>query len=238
MVVENKVNSTKKTARFVGALFLIAMVASLVGGIGFLESVLGAPDYLTAVAENETQVMIGVLLELTNGVAVVGIGVLMFPFLRIQSENTARGYVAFRVLESAFICIAAVIPLSILTLSQAYVSAGAADASYFQTLGTLVIAERAHVADLLIPLFFSISALLLYYSLYRSKLVPRFISVWGLIAVVLIIILNLLLTLNLADIPMVFGLLLALPIMLNEIFLAIWLIVKGFDFTSVASESV
>lgn len=237
MTTKEKVNSTQKTAKFVGALFLIAMVASLVGGVGFLESVLGAADYLTAVSENETQVMIGVLLELTNGVAVVGIGVLMFPFLRMQNENTARGYVAFRVLESAFICVAAVIPLSIVTLSQAYVSAGPADASYFQTLGSLLIAERAHVADLLIPLFFSLSALLLYYSLYRSKLVPRFISVWGLIAVALIISLNLLLISDLAEITLTLGLVLALPIMLNEIFLAIWLIVKGFDLGVIAFDN-
>ena len=88
-----KVEASQKTVRAVGALFLIAMAASLVGGVGYLESLLGAPDYLTAVSENETQVMIGVLLELINGIAVVGIGVLMFPYLRIQNEGTARGYV-------------------------------------------------------------------------------------------------------------------------------------------------
>lgn len=233
-----KVKTSQRTARTVGALFLIAMAASLVGGVGYLESLLGAPDYITAVSENESQVMIGVLLELINGIAVVGIGVLMFPFLRIQNEGTARGYLAFRVLESVFICVAAIIPLSLVTLSQAYVSAGGAGAAYFEILGTLIIGARADVADLLIPAFFSLGALLLYYSLYRSRLVPRFLSVWGLIAAVLIIILNLVLISDLVEIPMAFGLLLALPIMLNEIFLGIWLIVKGFDVSAISSEFV
>ncbi len=114
--------------------------------------------------------------------------------------------------------------------------AGASDASNFLTVGTLSIAERASVADLLIPVFLSLGALLLYYSLYQSKLLPRFISVWGLIAAALILILNLLLTFNL-EVGTSIVLIFALPMISNEIFLAIWLIVKGFNPSAIASPS-
>ena len=63
-------DTNNRTAKIVGALFLVAMVASLLGG-GLVEAVVSASDYLVAMAENETQVTIGVLLELINGIAVV-----------------------------------------------------------------------------------------------------------------------------------------------------------------------
>ena len=221
-------NTSRKIAIIVGALFLIAMVTSLVGG-GLLESILGAPDYLIDVSANTTPVFIGIFLELINGTAVVGIGVMMFTILKQHNERVALGYVGFRIIESVFLTVAAILPLSLIALSQEYVKAGASDDSYFQTLGTLLIAARADVAGLLIPIFFSLGALLFYYLLYRSKLIPRFISVWGLIGVALI------LTLNLLDISFGIGMLLALPIISNEIFLGIWLIVKGFNPSAIAS---
>jgi hypothetical protein len=230
-----KVNSSKKTARVVGALFLTAMVTSLLGG-GLLESILTAPDYLVSVSANTTQVMTGMSLELINGIAVVGIAVMLFRILKQHNESIALGYVGFRIIESVFCVVSATIPLSLITLSQEYLKAGASDASYFQTLGTLLIALRADMAGLLIPVFFSSGALLFYYLLYQSKLIPRFISVWGFIGAVLVLTLNLLGTFGIST-GMILALLFALPIILNEIFLGIWLIGKGFNPTAMASES-
>jgi len=227
-------DSNKKVAIFAGALFLMAMVASLLGG-GLIDSILSAPDYLMAVSENEIQVIIGVLLELINAIAVVGIGVLMFPILKQHNESIAVGYLGIRIVEAVFCTVIVISPLSLITLSQEYLKASAADAAYYQTVGVLSIAERASVIGLLIPVFFSLGALLFYYLLYQSKLLPRFISVWGLIAAVLILILNLL-SLNF-EAGISIGLILALPIILNEIFLGIWLIVKGFNPSAIASGS-
>lgn len=223
-------NTNKKTARIVGVLFLTAMVTSLLGG-GLLESILNAPNYLINVSANTTQVLIGMFLELINGIAVVGIAVMLFPILKPHNESIALGYVSFRIIESVFCIVSAISPLSLITLSQEYLKAGASDASYFQTLGTLFITARAHLAGLLIPVFFCLGALLFYYLLYQSKLIPRFISVWGLVGVVLV------LTLNLLEIGISTGMILALPIILNEIFLGIWLIVKGFNPSTIASGS-
>ena len=226
-------NTKKRTARIVGVLFLTAMVTSLLGGI-WLESILNAPDYLTTVSANETQVTIGVILELINCAAVVGIAVMLFPILKKHSEALALGYVGIRVVEAAILTVAVISPLSLITLSQEYLTAGASDASYFQTLGTLLMAARAHLAGLVLAVFFSLGALLLYYLLYRSKLVPRFISVWGFIAVALLLTWNLL---EAFGISISAGMILALPIILNEIFLGIWLIVRGFNSSAIASES-
>jgi len=228
-------NYYRRTARVVGILFLTAMIGSLVGGVGFVEPSLTAPDFLTAVSENATQVTIGVILELINGVAVVGIGVLMFPILKKYNENAALGYLGLRIIESVFCCVIVISPLSLISLSQNYLAAGALDASYFQAAGALSIAQRASVAGLLIPVFLGLGALVFYYSLYQSKFLPRFISIWGFVGAGLILILNLLLTfgVELGSAVMIF----ALPIITNEIFLGIWLIVKGFNPSAIVSRA-
>ena len=97
-------NTNKMTARIVGALFLTATVMYGIGS-GFLGPILNAPDYLINVYPNKTQVIIGVLLELINSVAVVGIAVLMFPILKKHNETIALGYVGIRVIESAILIV-------------------------------------------------------------------------------------------------------------------------------------
>ena len=226
-------NTGRSAARIAGALFLIAMVTSLVGGI-WLESILAAPDYLTSVSANETQVIVGVLLELINCAAVVGIAAVLFPILKEHSGRIARGYFGFRILEAAILSVAVISPLVLVTLSKQYVAAGAPDAPYFQTSGALVLEARGQLAGLLTPVFFSLGAVLLYYSLYQTKRVPRFISVWGLIAAVLVLAWNLLQTFG---IEVSAGLLFGLPIILNEIFLGFWLIVRGFSPSAIASDA-
>jgi len=210
-------STNKKNAATVGALFLIAMVASLVGG-GMVESVISAPEPFAAVSENETLLVVGTLLELVNAIAVVGIGVLMFAVLKRHNETQAVGYLSLRIVEAVFCSLIVVSPLSLIRLGQNQPQASAA----------LSIAERASISGLLVPIFFSLGALLLYSSLYQSKLLPRFIPVWGLVAAMLILTLNLLSAFGL-ELGMGISMVFALPIILNEIFMGIWLIVKGFN---------
>jgi hypothetical protein len=75
-------NTSRKTARIVGALFLFSNVTFILGAVVFIEPILSAADYLSQVSANRAQVILGVLLELINGVAYLGIGVLMFPILK------------------------------------------------------------------------------------------------------------------------------------------------------------
>jgi hypothetical protein len=227
---ELKMNTNKTTARIVGALFLIAMVTSLLGGV-WLESITGVPGYLIEVSAQKTQVLVGVLLELVNCIAVVGIAAALFPLMKVHNEALAAGYLGIRVVEAVILSVAAVGPLLIVTLSQEYVAAGAADAAYFQTAGTLVMAARGHLASLLTPIFFSLAALLLYYFLYRSRLVPRFIPVWGFIGVAALFTWNMLEAFGMSISA---GMVFALPMILNEIFLGIWLLARGFSSPALA----
>jgi len=228
-----EMNTNKTTARIVGALFLIAMVTSLVGGI-WLESITGAAGYLGEISSQETQVLLGVLLELINCIVVVGIAAALFPLMKKHSGALAAGYLGTRVVEAVVLSVAAISPLLLVTLGQEYLAAGAPDAAFFQTAGALVMAARGHLASLLTPIVFSLAALLLYYFLYRSRLVPRFISVWGFIAVVSLFTWNMVEAFGMSISA---GMVFALPMILNEIFLGIWLLAKGFDAPAVSPES-
>ncbi|MCJ7711681.1 MAG: DUF4386 domain-containing protein, partial [Chloroflexi bacterium] len=205
-------------------LFLVAMVSSIFGG-GLIESVLETPEHISDAYENSTLLVIGALLELLTAAAVVGIAVMMFSILARYSENMARAYVCYRVLEAAIVAIAVITPLALITLSQDLTAAGSSDSSSLQTLGAALVELRGRMAGLLVPVFFSLSAVILYWSLYQSRFVPRFISVWGLIGVALLIVYNLLETFG---VVITGAIVLALPIILNEVFLAIWLIARGF----------
>ncbi len=223
-------NSNRKTSIIVGALFLTAIVAWLVG-YSLIEAIISAPNYLINVSANETRVIIGALIELINSVAVIGIAVMLFPILKQHNERMALGYVGFRIIEATILVVGLIFPLSLITLSREYVKAGASAASYFQTLGDLLLAER-YWSGQMVPIFVGLGGLLLCYSLYQSKLIPRFISVWGLIGYALLI------TVPLLDIfGYSGGVILGLPGGLFEIFLAIWLIAKGFNSSVIDSWS-
>jgi len=228
----------RKTAIVVGIFFLVGYVILLPGGLLFIDPIIDAQDYLIDVSVNKSQVIIGMFLEFINAAAVVGIAVLMFPLLKKQNEALALGYAGSRIVESAILVVGHIFLLLLIILSQEYMKAANPDASYFQTLGTLFIAERG-LTFRMVMIVVSLGALMFYYLLYQSKLIPRFISVWGLIGA----------PLSLAGgLIAIFGhragasmptstMILGLPIMLNELFIGVWLIVKGFNPSAIASES-
>ena len=117
-----------------------------------------------------------------------------------------------------------------LSLSTEYLKTSTSDTNYI-ALGGLLLTVRLTLAEIFIPLFFGLGALVFYYLLYRMKLIPRFISIWGFIAAVLVLILIV------SNGETVINLIFVLPIILNEIFLGIWLIVRGFGELPFSSES-
>jgi len=228
-------NSNRKTARIVGVLFITATVAGILSVV-FSGSILDAPDYLIKVSANESQVIIGALFVLIMAFACTGIAIWLYPVIRKHNEALALGSVGFRLIEGVFHLVGVIGLLSLLTLSQEYVKAGAPDASYFQSLGTLLLAARDW-AGVLGSFAFILGALMYYYIFYQSKLIPRWLSVWGLIGVPLWIAAELLIMFGLIESFSTNAILLDIPIAVNEMVLAVWLIVKGFNSSAIASLS-
>ncbi|MFC2014858.1 DUF4386 domain-containing protein [Chloroflexota bacterium] len=227
-------DSYRKTAIIVGVLFIIATAAGVLSLV--FSGPLNTPDYLVEVAANETQIIIGGLFMLIMGFAVAGIGIGMYPIFKKQNEVLALGYAGFRLIEGALFIASVVSLLSILTLSQEFVKAGAPDASHFQTMGAVLTGENYWVYHMG-TLSLGLAALIFYYLLYKSKQIPRWLSAWGLIGVPLWFAVSLLIIFGL-DSSSTVSTLLYLPIGVNEMVLAIWLIVKGFNSSAIPSEPV
>ena len=214
-------NTNKKVARIVGVLFIIGTGAGILSAV-FTGSFLDHPNYLVEVSANKNQLMIGALLVLTMGFALAMIPVMLFPIFKKYNEPLALGAIVFRgVLEAVGYMAIVISWLLLLILSQVYIQAGSPDNSYFQTLGTVFL-ELGDWIGHLISIVFSLGALMIYYLFYKTKLIPSWLSVWGLVGGLLYLAVPLL---------AMFGIeleILYIPLAVQEMVFAVWLIIKGF----------
>jgi hypothetical protein len=225
-------NSNRKAAIVVGVLFIIGTLAGVLSL--FTGPVLSASSVLSSVSANENQVRIGSLLGLIMAFACAGIAIWLYPVLKKHNEALALGAVGFRTIENVLGVVSAICLLSLVPLSQEYVKAGAPVASYFQTLGTSLLGARDSISNIqLIP--FCIGALMYYYVFYQSKLIPRWLSGWGLLAIIMNLASALLVIFDLIGHFSTVQVILSVPIGLQELTLAVWLIVKGFNPSAIAS---
>jgi hypothetical protein len=228
------VNTFRKNAIIVGILFIIATVFLFIGEAVY-GPILDSPDYLEIAYPNRVTAVVGMLLEFACVIAIPLIPVFMYPVLKEHSEPLALGYVGFRLFEAVLFVITEINELSLINVSEGYLNSGEAGASYFQNLGRSIQAENMWIF-LFYVLVFTIGGLIFYSALYKSRVVPRFISIWGLIAAALLLVGTVLLMLEVdtGALGNVWELITAAPIAVNEMVLALWLIVKGFKPSAVA----
>ncbi len=228
-------DTSRKIAIVVGILYIIGTIAGVLSVL-VTQPVFGGSDFLTKISEHESYLMTGALLVLTMGLALALVPVLLYPVLRKYNEILALGYVVFRgALETITDVVLAICWLFLIAISREFVATGAASGSILQSLGTVFMKGSDSISNVM-AIVFSLDAMMLYTILYRNNLVPRWISIWGFIAIVLHFSTAFLRMYHLLN-P---GLsqyidILNIPIFFQEMVMAVWLIVKGFDFT--ANES-
>lgn len=226
-----QVFSDRKVAIWVGVLYVIATVAP-VSTLGAWGTLVDGPGILTNAASNESQLIMVALLNLVMAVAVAGVAFMIYPVLKRVAdsgvkEGLAAWYVGTRVTEGATFVVAVLATVAFLPLSREFLAAGAPDASYFQT-GGIVLQSTVDLAYALGQTVFAIGAAMLYYLLYQSRIVPRWLSLWGLIASPLFVVASLSLLWT-GDPNSTLSTVLYVPMALQEMVLAVWLIAKGFD---------
>lgn len=231
--------SHRKTAIIVGVLYIVATVAGVLT-IAPLASLLEGPDILTNVASNENQMIMVAFLELIMAVAVAGIAFMIYPILKLDTdteikEGLALWYVGTRITEGAIFVVGVLFTLSLLSLSQEFVKAGAQDASYFQT-GGIVLVAASNYAWMLGQSVFCVGVLMLNYLLYQSRRIPRWLSVWGFIGGPLMLLAGFLLLVE-GDPNSPLSTVLYAPLALQEMVFAVWLMAKGFNPSAIDSRS-
>jgi len=224
-------NNYRKNAIVTGVLYIIGTVAGILS-IVFINPLLNSPDPLTAVSTDDSQLILGALLILVMALALAMVPVVMFPVLRRHNEVLALGYVVFRgALETFFYFAMVISSLFLLILSQVAVT----DSSALQTVATELL--ESEMLGSLLTIVFILGALMFYTVLYQSKLVPRWLSGWGLIAALLYLAAGFLVLFGTIEPMSTTDSLLQMPLGIQEMVLALWLIVKGFNPTAVESGS-
>ena len=229
-------NTYRSNAIIAGVLYIIGTVAGILS-LALSQPVRAAQDALAGVAANANQVIVAALFVLLMGLSLAMVPVVLYPVLSRFNEVLALGYVVFRgALETVTYFVTAIVWLLLLALSQLYVQAGAPAASGFQASGALLL--KAGELSSLTGIVFCLGALMFYAVLFQSRLVPRWISVWGLAALILDLAAQFLALFGLLDPVSATASLLFIPIALQEMVLAVWLIVKGFSPAAIASVPV
>jgi hypothetical protein len=215
-------SADRKAAVWIGVLYIIGTVG-MVLSLVVMDAVLTGPAYLAQVAAQPNQVALGALLLLLAGLALAVVPVVFWPIGKRYNETLAMGYVVFRgALETVFYIVSALGWLLLIALSKEP-DAGPL-AGFVRTVETVIW-------DQLIAIPFVLGALMFYWLLYKSRLVPRWLSVWALVGAVLYIV---------APLGSMFGLSLGVlmaPLAVQEMVMAVWLIAKGFNPLSITAES-
>lgn len=224
-------NSRRKKAITSGALYIIGTIA----GVLSIAPAIDAPDYLVKASANANQVLTAALFQFMMMIAYAGFAMILYPMVRKFRESLALGFLGFRMISAVLNTIGFIILLLILSLSQEFVRAGTSDSSHFQTLGNLLRSGRDFVNHVAMILTSSVGSLLFYILLYQTKLIPCWLSLWGLTGTILTIFASLLIMFHVIDIITTIYIVLNLPIILLELIVAIWLITKGFDSKAMTS---
>ncbi len=210
----------------VGVLFILGTVTGVIAAV--IESpILEAPDYLVKFAANDGPITIAAFLQFGMAISCAGIGIALYPIMKRYREGQAVAVAGFRVMEGMLQVVGGISTISLLALSQEFVRAGAADPANFQILGAVIKTGSNWMNNGPMPLCWCIAALMYYSVFFQYRLVPRWLSGWGLAGIILTILSSVLITLNIM--PAVDSLQTAanLPIMLQEMVFAVWLIAKG-----------
>ena len=224
-------NTNRKTAVITGVVFIIATFMGPILATPLLPDLTGT-DYLARVSAHPNQVAAGVLLSIIAYLACAGIPVVMYPVLRKWNAGLALGSVIFRTIETAFYMVALVGLMSLVTLSQQFRTAGDADSTSLLAIGNLLVSVRDHAA-LLAVFAFCLGAFMYYCLFFQSRLIPRWLSGFGIFAIILMMTACVLALFSGNRITSYIPL--AAPIAVQEMVLAVWLIVKGFNPSAIAS---
>ncbi len=222
-------NSNKYLVRLIGLLFLVAMAASIAANLIILP-IVSPLDFLALISSKEFEIRIYALLMLLNSISVVGIGVLSYQFLSKQNKLVAIGYIVSRVVESVVLVFGIISILSLIKYGHQFATLEGVESGYLEVLGKSAIGHNwyaYHIAMIIL----GIGSLPFCYSLWKGRLIPKYLIILGFIGYTLLASTSILSILD-----MNLGLIVTLPVFLFEVLFGFYLITKGFKSNSVAQK--
>lgn len=226
-------NSNRKIAIVAGILIILGMLAGMLSIVPSVES----PDYLTKVSAYQNQVLIGALFQFTLVPIYLGFALLLYPILYKYNKSLALGFVSFRIIACVFQLVGVILLPLFLSLSQEFLKYTTRDLVYFQTFGDVLKLGRDLANHVGVMLATGLGNLILFYVFYKTNLIPRWLSSWGIIGNFIAMLASFLILFRLIDVVSSQFIVLTVPLVLQEILLAIWLIARGFNLSVINSNS-
>ena len=172
--------------RILGPAFLLQAVTSLISGL-ILSEVMIVPGNtivsMTNIAKNSTPVTASMLGDLVTAAGIIFLGIILFVTLKGQNKGMARVALGLYVLEAAILAASRIAGIFLVGISQQYVTTG--HPASLLTMGSLAL-ELMNSGYTLALVPFGLGAILFYYLLYRSRIISRALSLWGLVTVPLV----------------------------------------------------
>lgn len=171
----------KHSARLVGLLYIAGMVAGIISVVPSIDS----ENYLTAAAANSTQVIIATLFQFVMFFTQLAIAILLYPVVKKFGESLAIGFLSLRIVSATLILFGTILLISLLVLSQEFVSQSPQNTLMFEALGSTLKMTRDHINHVFMILVLCLGNFMLYVLLLKSKLIPRWLSLWGFLGTVM-----------------------------------------------------
>lgn len=211
--------------RAAGIFYLLTFAASI-PALLLIGPVLNDPNYILG-AGQDTRVLWGCLLDFVNALAGIGSAVALFPVMKRYKESLALGFVTSRTLEAAVIMIGVVSLVAVVTLRQDLAGVQGTDSAALATVGRALVEVRDWTFLFGPGTMPAISAILLGTLMYRSRRVPRFMPVMGLVGAPLLLTANVLTVLGHNTQLSAWSAVATLPVALWELSIGVYMTFKG-----------
>jgi hypothetical protein len=220
-------SSVGKTSRILGVAFLLQFVTSFSSGVflkarWFVEDDMG--ETMLKIATNPMLFRANILLDMFTALGVAFLGAILYLTLRKQNEKVALTALGFYWLEVALLAVSKMDAFSLMGLSQGFVAS--AQSAELLRMGQITYESMDFVGNTLHMLVFCFGGILFYYLLYKSGIVPVWMSLWGLVAILPMLV---------GTFTQMFGYTIPfafyLPYVPFELVIGIWLLIKGVKVT-------
>ena len=224
----------KQIVRIAGILIILGIIMGILSIVPSVES----DDFLKEASINKNQVFTGAVFQFFLVPIYIGFSLLLYPLLKQYSKSLSIGFVGFRFMAATFQLIGIILLPVFVLLSQEYSSTSPSDIAIYESTGDILRLFRDLTNHLGVILATGLGNLLFYVILYKEKLIPKWLSIWGFLGNIAIMLASFFIIFQLIGVISTEYGLMSIPLVVQEIVLAIWLLTKGLKIKTNAQQGV
>ncbi len=218
-------NSNKRISKIAGILILLGIIAGIFSIVPSVEG----ENFLEEVYPNRNQVLTGAVFQFLLVPIYIGFSLVLYQVLRNYNKTLSIGFVGFRIMAGVFQLFGIILLPIFILLSQKYLTQTTSDIVFYETIGEILALFRDLTNHLGVMLATGLGNLLLYFVFFKGKYIPVWLSLWGIVGNTLIMLASFLILFQLIEVVSTEYGVMTIPLVLQEVVLAIWLIVKGLN---------